>query len=125
LDGKEEWKDLKTIVRIASYREDKKTGKSPKRHRYYISSLPKNAELINKSIRSHWAIENNLHWNLDVIFKEDGQLKRKGNSVETFNMMTKVALALIDNEKSNKKSKPMKRFKASLDDAYREKIMKV
>jgi hypothetical protein len=40
-------------------------------------------------------------------------------------MMTKVALALLDNEKSTKKSKPMKRFKASLDDHYREMIMKV
>jgi predicted transposase YbfD/YdcC len=125
LDGKEQWKDLKTIVRIKSYREDKKTGEFSNNFRYYISSLPMDAKLINKSVRSHWAIENNLHWNLDVIFKEDGQLKRKGNSVENFNMMTKVALALLDNEKSTKKSKPMKRFKASLDDHYREMIMKV
>lgn len=123
LDGKEDWKDLKTIVRIESYREYKKTGKSSNTFRYYISSLPMDAELINKSIRSHWAIENNLHWNLDVIFKEDYQLKRKGDSVENFNMMTKVALALLDNEKSTKKSKPTKRFKASLDDSYRELIM--
>lgn len=125
LDGKEQWKDLRTIVRITSYREDKKTGKSSESFRHYISSLPADAERINKSVRSHWAIENNLHWNLDVIFKEDGQLKRKGNSVENFNMMVKVALALIDGEKSTKKSKPMKRFKASLDDSYREMIMKV
>jgi len=125
LDGKQDWKDLKSIVRIESYREQKKTGKSSSNFRYYITSLTMDAELINKSIRSHWAIENNLHWNLDVIFKEDGQLKRKGNSVENFNMMTKVALALLDKEKSTKKSKPTKRFKASLDDSYREMIMKV
>ncbi len=123
LDGKEHWKDLKTIVRIESYREYKKTGKSSNTFRYYISSLPMDAELINKSVRSHWAIENNLHWNLDVIFKEDYQLKRKGDSVENFNMITKVALALLDNEKSTKKSKPTKRFKASLDDSYKELIM--
>lgn len=125
LDTKEQWKDLKTIVRIKSYREDKKTGKSSNNFRYYISSLDSNAELVNKSVRNHWAIENNLHWNLDVNFKEDGQLKRKGNSVENFNMMTKVALNLLDNEKSTKISKPTKRFKASLDDSYRELIMKV
>lgn len=70
-------------------------------------------------------LENNLHWNLDVIFKEGHQLKRKGNSVENFNMMTKVALALLDNEKSTKKSKPTKRFKTSLNDSYTELIMKV
>lgn len=125
LDGKEHWLDLKTIVRISSYREDKKTENFSDSCRYYISSLNADAQLINNSVRSHWAIENNLHWNLDIIFKEDGQLKRKGNSVENFNMMTKVALNLLDNEKSAKKSKPMKRFKASLDDNYRELIMKV
>ena len=125
LDEKEQWKDLKTIVRISSYREDKKTGEFSNNFRYYISSLPNNATLINKSVRSHWAIENNLHWNLDVIFKEDHQLKRKGNSVENFNMMTKVALNLLDNEKSTKKSKPTKRFKAAIDDKYREFILKV
>jgi len=125
LDGKQQWRNLKTIVRIESYREDKKTARTSNNFRYYISSLPKDAQLINKSIRSHWAIENNLHWNLDVIFKEDHQLKRKGNSVENFNMMTKVALNLLDSEKSTKKSKPTKRFKAAMDDSYRELIMKV
>jgi len=125
LDDKEQWKDLKTIVRIKSERTLKKENKTSINYRYYISSLPKDAKLINKSVRSHWAIENNLHWNLDVVFKEDNQLKRKGNSVENFNMMTKVALALIDNEKSTKKSKPTKRFKASINDKYREMIMKI
>lgn len=125
LDGKEQWKDLKTIVRIESYREDKKTTKASNSFRYYISSLHKDAQLINESVRSHWSIENNLHWNLDVIFKEDHQLKRKGNSVENFNMMTKVALNLLDAEKSTKKSKPTKRFKAAIDDSYREFVMKV
>ena len=125
MDDKQKWIDLKTIIRIESYREDKSTGKFSENYRYYISSLPANAELINKSIRSHWAIENNLHWNLDVIFKEDHQLKRKGESVKNFNMITKVALALLDNEKSTKKSKPTKRFKASIDDTYREFILKV
>ncbi len=104
LDGEEVWRDLRTITRIESYREDKRTGKSSNNFRYYISSLPMNVKPINKSIRSHWAIENNLHWNLDVIFKEDGQLKRKGDSVKNFNMITKVALALIDSEKSTKKN---------------------
>lgn len=125
MDDREQWKDLKTIVRIKSDREIKETQKYSTNYRYYISSLPIDAQLINKSIRSHWAIENNLHWNLDVIFKEDHQLKRKGDSVKNFNMMTKVALALLDNEKSTKKSKPTKRFKASIDDTYREFILKV
>lgn len=54
-DGKEAWKDIKTIIRIESYREDKKTGKASTNFRYYISSLEADAKLINKSVRRHWA----------------------------------------------------------------------
>ena len=93
--------------------------------RYYISSLGDDEKRINKSIRSHWSIENNLLWNLDVIFKEDGQLKRKGNSEQNFNVISKTALGLIDNEKSTNLSKPMKRLRASIDDSFRELILKV
>jgi len=74
-------------------------------------------------IRSHWSIENNLHWNLDVIFKEDLQLKRKGNSTENFNMVLKLALGMLDGEKTKKKSKNIKRLIASIDDSYREKLL--
>lgn len=125
LDGAEHWKDLQTLVRIESERTIKNIDQKSTEYRYYITSLTDNAQLINKSIRSHWGIENNLHWNLDVIFKEDGQLKRKGNSAQNFNIISKTALTLIDNEKTANVSKPMKRLKASIDDSYRELILKV
>ena len=123
LDGKEEWKDLKTIVAIESEIYEKKTHKKSESVRYYISSSEANSKQLAKDIRNHWSIENNLHWNLDVIFKEDFQLKRKGNSAEIFNMISKLALGLIDAENSIMKSKPLKRLIASLNDSYREKIM--
>jgi predicted transposase YbfD/YdcC len=125
LDGKEDWKNLKSVIRITSERTIKKTGATSVEHRYYISSIFENAPKINASIRSHWAIENNLHWNLDVIFSEDNSLKRQGNSAENFNVMNKVALGLIENEKTEKKSKPIKQLNALLNDVYREKIMKL
>lgn len=125
LEGRENWKDLCTLVRIESNRTIKKTGIKSTEYRYYISSHTDDAKLLNKSIRSHWGIENNLHWNLDVIFKEDGQLKRKGNSAENFNLISKTALGLIVNEKTAKMSKPLKRLRASIDDDYRELILKV
>jgi len=125
MEVKKDWKNLNSIVRIESIRELKGKGVTSKEYRYYITSLDGEAEKINKSIRNHWAIENNLHWNLDVIFKEDGQLKRKGNSAENFNIIIKAALSLIDNEKSLKKTKPLKMLRAALDDKYREKILKV
>lgn len=125
LDGKEEWKDCKTIVVIKSEIYQKKTQKKSESVRYYISSADANSKQLAHDIRTHWSIENNLHWNLDVIFKEDFSLKRKGNSTENFNMVTKLALALIDAEKSINKSKPIKRLRASIDDSYREKILNI
>lgn len=123
LDGKQDWKDLKTIVEIKSEIYQKKSGKKSESVRYYISSEVANPKQMAQDIRSHWSIENNLHWNLDVIFKEDLQLKRKGNSTENFNMVLKLALGLLDAEKTKKKSKNIKRLKASIDDSYREKIL--
>lgn len=125
LDGKENWKDLQTLVRIESNRTKKKASVISTEYRYYTSSITNDAALLNKSVRSHWGIENNLHWNLDVIFKEDGQLKRKGNSAQNFNVISKTALGLIESEKSTNLSKPMKRLRASIDDGFRELIMKV
>ena len=124
LDVKEEWKDLKSIVRVISARYDKKTAKTSTEERLYITSLDSDAGLLNEAIRSHWGIENNLHWELDVVFREDGQLKRAGNSAENFNIISKIALGIIDSDKSVKNSKPNKRLMAACDDKYREKLLK-
>lgn len=60
-----------------------------------------------------------------VIFREDGQLKRKGNSAKNYNIIAKVALGLVDNEKTEKLIKPLKRLRASIDDSYRGLILKL
>ena len=122
LDGKEEWKNLKTIVKITSERYNKQTEFSSTEVRYYISSMISESSKINKAVRSHWAIENNLHWNLDVVFNEDDSLKKKGNSASNFNIILKMALSMLENEKT-KMSKPNKRLKSALSDPYREKVL--
>ena len=125
LDDKEEWPGLTSVVRITSERIIKQTGKGNTETRYYITSLKADAKLIHDAVRSHWAVENNLHWSLDVIFREDASLKKKDHSALNFNIIAKMALTLIDQEKSTKKSKPSKRLLAALDDGYRAKILKV
>ena len=125
LDAQENWLGLKSIICIDSERIDKSTGKTTHASRYYISSLLYDAQQFNQAIRSHWAIENNLHWSLDVVFKEDDSLKKKGNSALNFNMLTKIALTLLDQEKSTKNSKPAKRLKCALDDKFRNKVLKI
>ena len=124
LKKRKDWKNIQSIIRISSHRIIKKTQQESTEQRYYISSVKANAEKLNLSIRSHWGIENKLHCNLDVIFKEDTSLKKKGNYPMNFNIITKIGLALIEREKSTKMSKNSKRLRAALDDKYRMKIIK-
>lgn len=123
--GRSEWKGFKSVVKITSHRTDKQSKKSSIEIRYYMSSLSADANHINDVVRKHWKVENNLHWVLDVVFKEDQSLKKKGQSALNYNIMTKVALSLIEQENSVKKSKIIKRQSAALDDNYRAKILKI
>lgn len=123
MDEKEHWEGLKSIVRVQSERYDKQTQRTSHQARYYISSMDADAKKANSAVRKHWSIENNLHWVLDVVFKEDASLKKKGNSAVNYNIILKLALAMIDSEKSRKISKPIKRLNAAWDDDYRAKIL--
>jgi predicted transposase YbfD/YdcC len=121
LDGKEKWEELKSIIKITSIREigDKKSTEI----RYYISSLNDSAKNFNNYIRKHWAIENSLHWKLDMTFNEDRQRKRDKNAAENFAQAQKIALNLLNMEKSTKMSTRTKRLKAAWDNNYLLKIL--
>lgn len=124
LDEKEQWCGLNSVVRITSTRFGKKSQKETKETRYYISSLKKDSKRLNSIIRSHWSIENNLHWRLDFTFNEDKQFKKKDNSAANFNIISKTAMVLIDKEKTKNQSLGKKRLLAAWNDNYREKILK-
>ena len=124
LDGKDDWKGLRSVVRVKTSRYIKRSGKESNEIRYYITSLPPNAEKLNRNIRSHWSIENNLNWSLDVQFNEDRALRKKDFSASNFNIINKMAMTLLQNETSYKASKNAKRERAALDDDYREKVLK-
>lgn len=121
LDKKEDWTDLKSIIKITSIREigTKKTTET----RLYISSLEHSAKEINHYIRSHWAIENSLHWTLDMILNEDRQRKRDKNAAENFAQAQKIALNLLKLENSTKMSLRTKRLKAAWDNQYLLKLL--
>ncbi len=124
MDDQEPWINLRSVVRVVSERHIKKTGKTTRDERYFISSLPADAHRLNRIIRQHWSVENNLHWNLDVIFKEDQSLKKKDNSAINFNLINKIALAILEKDNSVKLSKPRKMAKAALNDNYRSQLLK-
>ncbi len=117
------WKNISSIIKIESERYIKVSGKTEKACRYYISNSDSDAGEFNQIIRKHWAVENNLHWQLDVSFNEDKQRKRAGNAAQNFSATNKMALMLLKNEKTKKKSIKNKRFSAALDEAYLEKII--
>lgn len=123
LDDSEQWYKLKSVIKISSIRYVKKTKKQSQETRYYITSLPKNSKKLNHIIRSHWSVENTLHWRLDVVFNEDKLSKRKDNSAPNFNIISKLAMTLIDKEKSKKISLRKKRLLAAWNDDFREKIL--
>jgi len=88
------WKGLQSLVLIISERETHE-GKSVE-YRYYISSLdPKDPKKILSSIRAHWQIENNLHWLLDVAYREDQSRIRNENAALNISWLKKTALGLL------------------------------
>jgi len=124
LDGKENWPGLRSIVKIDSERYFKNSGKSETSTRYYISSLSEKAATVNKKIRDHWAIENKLHWVLDVVFREDSSRRRKGDSASNFNIISKIALSLLEKTNMNI-PRSQKRNRAAFDPNFREKILQI
>jgi predicted transposase YbfD/YdcC len=88
------WKGLKSLVLVISERETHE-GNTVE-YRYYISSLdPKQPDKILQSIRDHWQIENNLHWVLDVAYREDQSRIRDENSALNMSWLRKTALGLL------------------------------
>ncbi len=94
---KEEWADLENIISIESEREIK--GVTTKETRYYITSLEMTAEKALAVIRSHWAIENSLHWVLDMSFGEDQSKIRKENAPANMAVIRHMALNFLNNAK--------------------------
>ena len=100
-----QWRNLHRIIKIESIREFKNSDKPiEKATRYYISSLQNNAKAFQTKIRSHWAIENKLHWTLDVAFSEDASRKRTGNAAQNYSTLLKIVRNLLKNESSKKAS---------------------
>ena len=93
-------------------------GKVSLETRYFISSLPSNAVQIAAAVRSHWTIENALHWVLDVSFREDACRIRKDHAPENLAIVRHLALNLLSQDKSTRRGVAAKRKKAAWDDNY-------
>jgi predicted transposase YbfD/YdcC len=121
LHNQELWTRLKTVVMIVG--ERRLWNKTTTEARFYLSSLSSNAKTIAGALRSHWGIENSLHWTPDVTFSEDESRIRKQNSPENFALLRRVAINLLKQEKTSKHSLKMKRYRAAMDNNYLVKIL--
>jgi len=92
-------------------------------HYYITSAKQANAERIGHSIRSHWSVENSLHWVLDIAFREDESRIRVGNAQENMALLRKLTLNLLKNDKSKKASIKAKRLSAGWNNEYMTRLL--
>jgi predicted transposase YbfD/YdcC len=124
MPDRQQWPGLSSLVAVESHRtiDDKVSTE----RRYFISSLSGiDAETIGPMIRSHWGVENKLHWSLDVSFGEDDCRIRKGFGAENVSRLRRIALNLLKQEKTAKCGIKTKQHKAGWDEKYLQKILEI
>jgi predicted transposase YbfD/YdcC len=117
LDPDRRWPGLASVARVTATRQV--TGAAPTiAVRYYLSSLPGEARELARAVRSHWGIENGLHWVLDMGFREDESRVRMGHAQENLTLVRKLALALIQHDPTRTTGVAASRKQAGWDTAY-------
>lgn len=106
LEQQSAWRGLSTLVMLEETCE--RNGKISTERRFFISSLPANAQKIAHAIRAHWAIENTLHWTLDVVFNEDRSRVRKENAPQNMAIIRHAVMNLLNHAKPHFKGVSLK-----------------
>lgn len=115
-----EWPDVAAVVPVGSEREVK--GVNASSARYYLTSRRGTAAELGQYIRRHWAVENELHWCLDVSFREDVSRVASGHAGTNLGLVRRVALSLVKRA-PGLGTGPAKRLKAALDEKFLEQVL--
>jgi predicted transposase YbfD/YdcC len=118
---KADWPGLMSVGMVESKREIK--DRTSEEKRYYVSSLSVDGKRFAEAVRGHWSVENSLHWILDVVFGEDDSRVRVGHAAENFGLLRRLAVNLLQQEKTLKRGVKTKRLKAALDEGYLLKVI--
>lgn len=116
IDPRHRWPDMRSVAMVLA--ERRQGDDVSLATRYYVSSLDVSAETIAGAIRSHWGIENSLHWVLDVAFDNDGTRVRTGHAPANLTVLQHIALNLIKQDKTARKSVKGRRLLAAWDNDY-------
>jgi predicted transposase YbfD/YdcC len=130
LDARDQWPGLRSLAMIKAQRSEstwdeeleKRVWTESTERRYYISSLPADAERVAQAVRSHWGIENKVHWVLDVSFGEDGSRIRKGEGPRNVGLLRRIAMNALRQTPADESIKG-RRKKAGWDEEYLEKVL--
>lgn len=122
VDPEGQWRDLCAVGVTFSERTDTR-GQTSLEGRYYILSRRLSAEEFAEAVRGHWSIENQLHWQLDVSFREDASRVRTGHAAANLSVVRRFALGLLKRETECRRGIETKRLKCALSEEYREKVL--
>lgn len=123
LPESEDWTNMRSLACIESHRTV--LGRATTVHRrYFISSVPNlTAKDAVRIVRTHWQVENSLHWVLDIAFREDEARARKGHAAANLATVRSIALNLLKQERSSKRGVKTKRLRAGWDNRYLLKVL--
>lgn len=122
LEVKKNWPSLKCIGKVRSIREA--NGKTSDENRYFISSRKLEVAEFAKAVRSHWGIENSLHWVMDIVFRDDESRVRVRNAAANFVTLKHITLNMLK-MMPGKQSMRVRRKRASWDDEYLLSVLQV
>jgi predicted transposase YbfD/YdcC len=122
LQEQHHWPGLACIGQITATREDKASGTVQTQTRYYLLSRVMPAQEFLDTVRAHWAIENSLHWVLDVVMREDHARTRKDHAPTNLAILRRLALNTIK-ANQDKGSNRLKFKRAGWDDRFLRKLI--
>ncbi|MCL2920236.1 ISAs1 family transposase [Shewanella litorisediminis] len=120
-DLKKKWPHIKSLIEVASERTV--NGSTSCSSRWYVSSLPVDAEEAARTIRDHWAVENQLHWVLDVVFREDALKVSDPEGAKHLALFNRAALSAIKQHNGKKDSLAGKRRRAAWSPVFRSELL--